>query len=121
MIYTNGSVEVKEEKNGDVTIFRIRGRLDAVSSPDTEKKIGNCIESGQHQLLFDFSEVDYISSAGMRMLLSTTKKLKNLSGKLIVFSVTPNIMDVLQMTGFDHVLDLAPKEEDALRKFQISL
>ncbi|MCE5316993.1 MAG: STAS domain-containing protein [Parachlamydia sp.] len=112
-----GVVEVKEEKKGDILILRMRGRLDAVSSPATEKKVFECINSGQSKLILDFSGISYLSSAGMRMLLSTTKKLKSLSGRLVVSSVNPNVMDVLKMSGFDHVLDLSPTEDEALRKF----
>lgn len=112
-----GVVDVKEEKKGDILILRMRGRLDAVSSPSAEKKVFDCINSGENRLILDFSGISYLSSAGMRMLLSTTKKLKSLSGKLIVSSVTSNVMDVLKMSGFDHVLDIAASEEEALHKF----
>lgn len=114
---TEGLVDVKMDKKGDVLILRLRGRLDAVSSPPTEKKVFECINSGENKLVLDFGGVDYLSSAGMRMLLSTTKKLKGLSGKLVLFGITNNVMDVLKMSGFDHVLELYKTEEDALRKF----
>ena len=117
MANIEGLVEIKEEKKGDVLILHLHGRLDAVSSPTAERKIFDYINNGQHQLLLDFSGIDYLSSAGMRMLLSTTKKLKALSGKLVVSSVTQNVLDVLKMSGFDHVLELAPSEEEALRRF----
>jgi anti-anti-sigma factor len=110
-------VEIQKELKGEVLIFRIRGRLDAISTPLSEKAVFEEINQGRHRLILDFSQVDYISSAGMRMLLSATKKLKSLSGKVIVASVTSNVMDVLKMSGFDHVLDLAKNEDDALRKF----
>jgi len=112
-----GVVDVTEEQNGDGTVLKITGRLDAISSPGTEKKVFECINNGQHQLLLDFSDVEYLSSAGMRMLLSTTKKLKTLNGKLVVCSVNMNVMDVLKMSGFDHVLELVQNREEALRKF----
>lgn len=112
-----GIVEIKEEKKGDVFILRIKGRLDAISSPTAEKKVFESINSGQSKLLLDFAGVAYLSSAGMRMLLSTTKKLKSLSGKLIVCSISSNVMDVLKMSGFDHVLELTSTEEEALRRF----
>lgn len=112
-----GVIELKEEKKGEVLVVHIKGRLDAVSSPATEKKLFDSITGGQTKLLLDFSDVVYLSSAGMRMLLSLTKKLKTLSGKLIVCSITTNVMDVLKMSGFDHVLELAKTEEDALRRF----
>lgn len=112
-----GTVDVKEDRKGDVFILRIRGRLDAISSPVAEKKVFDFINGGEHKLLLDFSGVTYLSSAGMRMLLSTTKKLKGLSGRLAICAVTPNVMDVLKMSGFDHVLELFKTEDEALRQF----
>lgn len=116
-----GVVEITEEKKGQVTILRMKGRLDAISSPGAEKKVLEIINSGEHYILLDFKEVDYLSSAGMRMLLSTTKRLKGLTGKLVICSVNITVMDVLKMSGFDHVLDLADDEEEALRKFQLTV
>lgn len=112
-----GIIDIKEDKQGDILILRVRGRLDAISTPGAEKKIFDQINNGQHKLLLDFKGVDYLSSAGMRMLLSTTKKLKTLNGKLVVCNVTTNVMDVLKMSGFDHVIELTATEEEALRKF----
>lgn len=114
---TEGAVDLKEEKQGNVTVLRLKGRLDAITSPFAEKKVFECINNGQHLLLLDFSEVDYLSSAGMRMLLSTTKKLKTLSGKLVLCSVSVNVMDVLKMSGFDHVLEITANQQEALKKY----
>ena len=113
----DGIVDVKEELKGEILILRIRGRLDAISSPQTERKVFEYINNGQNKLVLNFDGVDYLSSAGMRMLLSTSKKIKTLEGRLVVCQVTPNVMDVLKMSGFDHVLDLSLSEEEALRKF----
>ena len=117
MATLDGVVDVKEERKEDVLILHIKGRLDAVSSPSAEKKVFDFINNGQHKLLLDFAGVDYLSSAGMRMLLSTTKKLKTISGKLVVCSINTNVMDVLKMSGFDHVLELAKNEDEGLKKF----
>jgi anti-anti-sigma factor len=114
---TEGVVDVKMEKKGAVLILKMKGRLDAISSPGAEKKVFECINSGEVNLLLDFEGIDYLSSAGMRMLLSTTKKLKGLSGKLVLCNVNQNVMDVLKMSGFDHVLELCNDQETALQKF----
>lgn len=111
------SAVLKEEKKGNVTVLNLKGRLDAITSPRAETRIFECINTGQHQILLDFSEVDYLSSAGMRMLLSTTKKLKTLSGRLVLCSVNVNVMDVLRMSGFDHVLEITADQDLALKKF----
>lgn len=114
---TEGIVDVKEDKKGGVLILRIKGRLDAISSPIAEKRVFEFINQGESKLLLDFGGVDYLSSAGMRMLLSTTKKLKTQSGTLVLCCVTNNVLDVLKMSGFDHVLELYKTEEDALKRF----
>jgi len=112
-----GVVDLKEKKIGDILILYLHGRLDAISTPEAEKKVFDYINKGQYKLILDFSGVDYISSAGMRMLLSTTKRLKGLSGHLVLCSITTNVMDVFKISGFDHVLELAENEKEALSHF----
>lgn len=112
-----GYVEINEEQKGAVLSFHLLGRLDAVSSPGIEKKIFDRIREGHHFLVLNFSDVSYLSSAGMRMLLATVKRLKTLSGKMVVCCIPANVMDVLKMSGFDHVLELALTEEEALARF----
>src|ERR1041385_9203188 len=107
---SEGTLDLKEEKKGNVTILKLKGRLDAITSPPIEKYIFECINNGCRQILLDFSAVDYLSSAGMRMLLATTKKLKTLSGKLVLCSVNVNVMDILRMSAFDHVLEITANQ-----------
>lgn len=114
----NGLVSIKEEAKGDVLILRMTGRLDAISSPAVEQKIFDYIHKEKLKLLLDFAGIDYLSSAGLRMLLSVTKKMRSLSGKLVLCSVVPNVMEILKMSGFDHVLELALSEDEGIRKFR---
>lgn len=111
-------VAVRQERKGGVLILRISGRLDALSSEETERAVTKLITNGEHLILFDFTGVDYLSSAGMRMLLSAYKKLKSVSGKMAVCSVGDGVMDILKMSGFDEILNVYSKEEDALKVFQ---
>ena len=112
-----GPITIKEEAKGDILVLHLTGRLDAVSSPAAEHSVFDYINTGHHKLVFNFSGVDYLSSAGMRMLLSVTKKLKTFPGKLVICNITTNVMDVLKMSGFDHVLEITITQEDALRRF----
>lgn len=113
----NGIVTIRDEMKGEVLVLRLSGRLDAVSSPTAERKVFDFINGGKFKILADMAGIDYLSSAGMRMLLSVTKKLKTSSGKLVLFSVTHGVMDILKMSGFDHVLEIVQKEEEGLKKF----
>ena len=112
-----GTMDITEEKKNGVLIITIKGRLDAISSPTAEKHVFELINTGADKLVLDLAGVNYLSSAGMRMLLSTTKKLKSLPGKMVLSSVTPNVMDVLKMSGFDHVLDISTTVPEALKHF----
>lgn len=112
-----GAIQIAEEKIGNIQVFHFKGKLDALSSPLAEKRIFDSINQGEYQLIFDFSSVDYLSSAGMRMLLSTTKRLKSLSGKVVLASIQPAVMDVLRTSGLDRVLLLEENVEEALKSF----
>jgi anti-anti-sigma factor len=114
---SNNLNDLKAEQKGNVFILRIKGRLDVVSSPEAEKRVFDAINNGKFNLLLDMEGVSYLSSAGMRMLLSINKRLRTMSGKLAICSVTTNVVDVLKMSGFDHTLHMFKTEEDALRFF----
>jgi anti-sigma B factor antagonist/stage II sporulation protein AA (anti-sigma F factor antagonist) len=66
-------------------------------------------------LLLDFTQVDYLSSAGMRVLLQVSKKLKEKKGFLLVFSASDDVAEIIRMAGFDKVLHLTSTEKDALQ------
>jgi anti-sigma B factor antagonist/stage II sporulation protein AA (anti-sigma F factor antagonist) len=96
-------------------ILRIDGRLDAASAPILERKISNLIEEGHEHLILDFLRVDYLSSAGMRVLLSTSKKLKAKKGELVLFSLVDEVAEVIKMAGFDKILHICSSEKEALQ------
>jgi anti-sigma B factor antagonist/stage II sporulation protein AA (anti-sigma F factor antagonist) len=96
-------------------ILRLDGRLDASSAPILERKIASLIDEDHFYLILDFSRVDYLSSAGMRVLLSATKKLKSKKGNLILFSLVEDVEEVVKMAGFDKILHICPSEKEALQ------
>lgn len=96
-------------------ILRIDGRLDAASAPILERKINSLMDENHYHLILDFSLVDYLSSAGMRVLLSATKKLKSKKGALVLFSVAEDVGEIIKMAGFDKILHICPSEKEALQ------
>ena|ERR1700733_10331748 len=111
------TVQVAEEQEGEVLVLRIEGRLDAASSPLLEKKVNTFVDEGKLKILMNFDHVEYLSSAGMRLLLSVSKKLKSKSGKMIIAGINDEVMEVIRMAGFDHILSISPTEGDALKSF----
>ncbi len=110
-------VTIQHEKRGKVLLLRVVGRLDAVSATPAEQKLLALIDKEEPKVLLDFTGVNYLSSAGMRMLFAIFKRCRDASGKLAVCSVDDGVMDVLKISGFDGVLDVFPTQDEALRSF----
>lgn len=111
-------VSVVHEDKEDVRVIRVSGRLDAVNAGAAETSVLELLDPGHRKVLMDLSGVTYLSSAGMRMLLVTSKKLKTMEGRFVVCCVDDNVMDVLKMSGFDHVLDIQQDQTSALEKLR---
>ena len=90
-----------EKKNG-ATVLKIEGRLDTTTAPELEKAINNEGEALKN-LVLDFKGVDYISSAGLRVLLTAQKKM-NVQGQMELNNVSEAVMDIFEMTGFADIL-----------------
>ncbi len=113
-------LEIEMDEVDKKVILRLDGRLDAISAPLLEKKMNNLLQEGHKELILDFSKVDYLSSAGMRLLLSATKKWKAMKGHLVLFSIQEDVMEILKMAGFERVLTIFNVEQEALQFFHRS-
>ena len=89
-------------KNNDITVLKIEGRLDTTTAPELENAI-NGEGDALKNLVLDFEKVNYISSAGLRVLLSAQKKM-NVQGYMELIGVSEAVMDVFEMTGFADIL-----------------
>lgn len=106
--------EITVEQEGDVYVAHIDGRLDASTTPVVEKKVQKLLETVS-KLLFDFTDVSYLSSAGMRLLLSTSKKMHAKGGKIAFFGMSDDVLEIIKMAGFERVLSLASSKKEALK------
>lgn len=93
----------KLNTNNKLTI-KIEGRVDTKTSPELEAAISDSLE-GITDLTIDFADVAYISSAGLRVLLVTQKKM-NKQGSMKVINVSEDIMDIFEVTGFSDILTI---------------
>ncbi len=92
-----------ENDNGS-TVMKISGRLDTTTAPELEKAINDEGEALKN-LVLDFNGVNYISSAGLRVLLTAQKKM-NVQGSMELINVCEEVMDIFEMTGFADVLEI---------------
>jgi len=102
----------KIEKDG-VIIIALNGRLDAASAPDAESEL-NTISNSEVKLLIDLENLEYISSAGLRVLLVTAKQIRRNSGKMCICSLSETVSEVFEISGFSSIFDIAENREEAL-------
>ena len=95
-------MNINIEKRNDVTLMALEGRLDTTTAPELEKAINNEGEALKN-LVLDFKAVNYISSAGLRVLLTAHKKM-NVQGSMELINVSEEVMDIFEMTGFADIL-----------------
>ena len=96
------TIEIK--KHEKETVIEVVGRLDTITAPVLEKTVGDNLE-GVQSLVLDLKGLEYISSAGLRVLLGTQKKMQNV-GSMKLTGVCEEVMEVLEMTGFADILTI---------------
>ena len=97
-------MEIKKNQSGDTLVVEIIGRLDAATAPQLEKEL-NASLGDIKTLILDFNQLDYIASAGLRVLLVAQKRM-NKQGSMTIKNVSSEVKEVLDMTGFINFLNI---------------
>ena len=108
-------LQTKQENNA--IVVSISGRLDAVTAPEYEKAMRELIESGSSHFVIDFEQLEYISSAGLRVLLLIAKLLKEKEGRVCLASINGHVRSVFDMSGFFSIFQVEDSVAVALASF----
>ena len=95
---------INKTLDGDKLTIALEGRLDTTTSPQLEGELRSSV-NGVSELVFDLDSLDYISSAGLRVLLSA-QKVMNRQGSMVIRNVKPEIMEIFDVTGFVDILNI---------------
>lgn len=106
-------MEIEKKQEKEVALVSVKGRMDAVSSPEFEKEMAVLIAEGNNVLILDLFALDYISSAGLRTILTITKKLKQKGGKLLLAGLKGMVKEVFEISGFRSVIPIFESVESA--------
>lgn len=93
-------MEIAEQRQGALVVLEPVGRLDSANAPAFEKKMMDVLDRGDHNILVDFGKLDYISSAGLRVLLMGAKRTQASQGKVTLCALQANIREVFEVSGF---------------------
>ena len=107
-------MNVEQTSVGEVQIFRITGRLDSTTSPAFEAKVLPTVRPGANRIVFDFTAVDYVSSAGLRTVLLAAKQTRATQGGFAIFGMSQPIFHVFKMSGFARIIPLFDDEAQAV-------
>ncbi|TWH45572.1 STAS domain-containing protein [Sporomusa sp. KB1] len=101
---------------GDVKIPVIIPRVDAHTAKEVEAKLNDLVNGGSKRIVCDFSQNDYISSAGLRVFLQMLKIMQKSGGKIVLCSLKPQVKEVFDMAGFSQLFRIFDTEEDAVKE-----
>ncbi len=110
-------LEVGEIKNSGIITFQLKGRLDSNTSNDFEERLLNSIQSGEIKIILDFENLEYISSAGLRVLLKAARELKGGEGKMMLCSLKDYIREVFDLSGFVSFLPIYDNMDECISSF----
>ena len=97
-------MKIENTTNGNEMELALSGRLDTITAPQLEAELKKNID-GITSLLFDFSDLEYLSSAGLRVLLAA-QKVMNQQGSMVIKNVNDTIMEIFEVTGFADILTI---------------
>ena len=97
-------LNITKTADNEKTVFSLGGRLDTITSPELEKELKDSLD-GVKTLVLDFAELSYISSAGLRVLLSA-QKVMNRQGEMKITRVNDTIREIFEVTGFTEILTI---------------
>jgi anti-anti-sigma factor len=109
-------ITIAEERNGDITIVDINGRVDSNTAKSFEERLIGLLESGHTRVIVDLRHLVYISSAGCRALLVATKAAKKKDARLALCNLPTEVMRVFELGGLTDFFSIYPSREESLAK-----
>jgi anti-anti-sigma factor len=105
---------ISSTRQGNALVVAMDGRIDASSVKSLEERCMEWIDAGEKRLVFDFTSVGYISSAGLRVFLLIAKRLGAAEGSLCLCGMNATLRDVFEISGFSKLFSIASSVEEAL-------
>lgn len=109
-------MEIVSETRDGILILAPVGRLDSNTSGEFEQRLLSELGAGRSRLLVDLERIDYVSSAGLRVLLLGAKRSKDAAGALTLCSLAPAVFQVFELAGFSTIFSIEPTREQALAR-----
>ena len=110
-------MDIQDKQVNDVTIIKFQGSIDALTAPAITEHISGLVSLGNIKLIADFNDVDYTSSAGLRVLLGAIKETRAQTGDMRLVGVQPDVFKVLNLSGFTNILKIFDDLDEAVASY----
>ena len=107
-------MEISQKEEKGIVSIAISGRLDADSSPEAEKVVKDALGAEANRLLFNLGELEYLSSAGLRVLLSAAKEMRRRDGKIVLCALNEFVKEIFEVSGFQSLIRIEDSVESGI-------
>ena len=108
-------MDISEDRKADAVILALSGKLDATTAKTFEDRIFGVINSGTQRLVVDLSQLDYVSSSGLRVFIIAAKRLQTVDGKIVLCSMKDHVRQVFDLAGFSSMLSIYGSRDEAIK------
>jgi anti-anti-sigma factor len=113
-------MDINHVKDGEISIIKISGHLDADTAPTADKTINKILEGNCLRMLFDFSALDYLASGGLRVILGAIKELRRKGGQVVLCSLPKIVKEIFEVSGFNSVVPIAKSVESGIEQLVVN-
>ena len=109
-------MEINHKEENGIIFLAFKGRLDGSSAVEAEETINTIFKGENNRLLFDFEFLEYLSSAGLRVVLGAAKEIKRRDGKFVLCSLNSYVKEVFEVSGFGAIIPIADSVEAGIKE-----
>lgn len=110
-------MDISTQDSDKVAVMAVAGRVDSATAPELENELKKLVEADKTQIVLDLKDVEYMSSAGLRAMVSTLKAVKRVNGDLRLASPSPRVEEVLRLAGLTSIFSIHPSRAEAVKSF----
>ena len=109
-------MEISQKEENGIVFLAFKGRLDGTSAPEAEQMVKDILENENTRLLFDLELLEYLSSAGLRVILGAAKEMKRRDGKFVLCALNAYVKEVFEVSGFGAIIPIAESVEAGIKE-----
>ena len=109
-------MEINQKEENGIVFLAFKGRLDGTSAPEAEQAVKNILDAENNRLLFDLALLEYLSSAGLRVILGAAKEMKRRDGKFVLCALNAYVKEVFEVSGFGAIIPIADTVEAGIKE-----